>query len=642
MGQIRTLEFAEGTSVAAPTDFGAASGSGSGETNLILNPNGASALDATATNAIGDWVDISSGTTASIATVAGEIPLYSFQETAIKILNEGSGTGYTRVRFEVPTAFRNRKLKLSWEQVVSSSPAYASGDYKVDIYNYSDNYLAGETRLSLSTDASAVTSIPAMAGKFTTTFDADSRQYYEARFVRVAGSASSFISLNEVLVGAGTQPQGAVVGEWTDYTPTATGWTKATTNTERASWRRVGSSMEIIYFYRHTSNVGAASSAGVYEWSLPSGYTVDTSVIGASASLARSEVLGTAFASDGTNTTGYPRAYTSTTIALETGSDTVATQFVGSGNKIATSATLNYSFTAVVPIAEWAGSGTVNLAQNDVEYASVGGTWDAASTTTVYGPAGSAIGGALTAARAKTITWASAHQVGHHYEVELSDDGLSWLPASGAVIAGNAVYNVTSSVGTLSTGSGVYMDHNSSTTSRVYFARYQVIANDDTPVTDWTTGFWRVKRYMGGAAVGFGLASTISAGLVNPYTEGSGVVYSGSYTPTLTNTTNIAASASGVVYYLRVGKMVQVYGTVDIDPTAAAPTVSALGISLPIASAFTSLRDASGTAVGQTGSVTYQAGIISADAANDRVTLSFNATDTANRTWTFSFMYQII
>jgi hypothetical protein len=43
-----------------------------------------------------------------------------------------------------------------------------------------------------------------------------------------------------------------------------------------------------------------------------------------------------------------------------------------------------------IPIAEWAGSGTVNLAQNDVEYAYNNSTSTTSDTTSfAYGPAGS-------------------------------------------------------------------------------------------------------------------------------------------------------------------------------------------------------------------------------------------------------------
>lgn len=114
----------------------------------------------------------------------------------------------------------------------------------------------------------------------------------------------------------------------------------------------------------------------------------------------------------------------------------------------------------------------------------------------------------------------------------------------------------------------------------------------------------------------------------------------GTYTPTLTNTTNIDSSAViGPFPYMRVGNFVSVSGSVTIDPTAAAPTATALGISLPIASNFAAASDGSGVGSAQ---ATNTTGSITADVANDRMTLSFQATGTASTGWRVMFMYQIL
>lgn len=57
---------------------------------------------------------------------------------------------------------------------------------------------------------------------------------------------------------------------------------------------------------------------------------------------------------------------------------------------------------------------------------------------------------------------------------------------------------------------------------------------------------------------------------------------SGSYTPTLTNTTNISSSTANLFTYVRVGDVVMVHGRPSVQPTAASGTVSELRISLPI------------------------------------------------------------
>jgi hypothetical protein len=110
------------------------------------------------------------------------------------------------------------------------------------------------------------------------------------------------------------------------------------------------------------------------------------------------------------------------------------------------------------------------------------------------------------------------------------------------------------------------------------------------------------------------------------------------YTPTLDNTTNVAASSVlGPFTYSKSGSVVTVAGAVSIDPTTTGNTV--LGISLPIASNFADAFNASGvgTSVGSNA-----LGNIASDATNDRVTVTFTAVDTASRNWRLVFMYPII
>jgi hypothetical protein len=172
-------------------------------------------------------------------------------------------------------------------------------------------------------------------------------------------------------------------------------------------------------------------------------------------------------------------------------------------------------FTAKIPIAEWTGSGTINVAQNDVEYAAVAGTWDANDSTTVYGPGGAIMGGALTTTRIKTVTFQTTIRATDEISLEYSENQSVWYPAANAVISNAAVQNMMSAAGSLSGGSGAYIDSSGATSVRVYFARYQNIANDDAPAVDWpSTSYWRVKKKAAGAAVGFGEVTQTHSGLV--------------------------------------------------------------------------------------------------------------------------------
>jgi hypothetical protein len=114
----------------------------------------------------------------------------------------------------------------------------------------------------------------------------------------------------------------------------------------------------------------------------------------------------------------------------------------------------------------------------------------------------------------------------------------------------------------------------------------------------------------------------------------------GTYTPTLTNTTNLDGSTAYSCQYLRVGDVVTVSGRVDANPTAAGAT--ALGISLPIASNFTLAGVSECAGVAFAASVAGQGANISADVTNDRANMQWVAVDTANRDMIFTFTYRVV
>jgi hypothetical protein len=118
-----------------------------------------------------------------------------------------------------------------------------------------------------------------------------------------------------------------------------------------------------------------------------------------------------------------------------------------------------------------------------------------------------------------------------------------------------------------------------------------------------------------------------------------GNVFSGTYTPTLTNTTNIAASTANICQYMRVGNVVTVSGTVVIDPTATGRIV--LGLSLPIASALTLATQCGGT-FASAGTTTVNVGSVTGDATNDRATFDGVVADAASRTYAFTFTYRVL
>lgn len=113
---------------------------------------------------------------------------------------------------------------------------------------------------------------------------------------------------------------------------------------------------------------------------------------------------------------------------------------------------------------------------------------------------------------------------------------------------------------------------------------------------------------------------------------------SGTYTPTLTIVANLDTVTAFTCQYSRVGSFVMVTGKLEANPTAAG--VVQVGISLPIASAFTAVEQCGGSASAP--AVAGQCAGIIADPTNDRAEMIWTTVDTSNRTMVFIFGYQIL
>lgn len=111
----------------------------------------------------------------------------------------------------------------------------------------------------------------------------------------------------------------------------------------------------------------------------------------------------------------------------------------------------------------------------------------------------------------------------------------------------------------------------------------------------------------------------------------------GIHTPTLTNTTNVASSTPLSAQYLRVGNTVTVSGTLTVQATAAASTLTTLGVSLPVASDLANANELGGSGALLTAPV-----LISGDATNNRATFQWNSLSTSAVTLSYHFSYRVI
>lgn len=115
-------------------------------------------------------------------------------------------------------------------------------------------------------------------------------------------------------------------------------------------------------------------------------------------------------------------------------------------------------------------------------------------------------------------------------------------------------------------------------------------------------------------------------------------IRSGSYTPTLTNTTNVSASTAYICHWSRIGNHVTVTGQLDIDPTIAA-TSSRIDLSIPVPSAFWSDKQCGGTASGF--GIAGMVGGFIANTSTGTAQLRWISSDVTNQTWSFCFGYDV-
>lgn len=107
------------------------------------------------------------------------------------------------------------------------------------------------------------------------------------------------------------------------------------------------------------------------------------------------------------------------------------------------------------------------------------------------------------------------------------------------------------------------------------------------------------------------------------------------WTPSLTNTTNISSSVAHPCQYIRIGNRVICFGVVEINPTGAGACV--LKMTLPIASNFVNTEDADGNFT----SPNLTPGSIIPDGTLDKFDFRFTAAGAGNVFWRFVAGYVI-
>jgi hypothetical protein len=481
----------------------------------------------TGANSASGWLNSSTGTLVTTETSQALLPAGSTQTTGLKFLRS-VGTDYSYKRFTLDPSDYGKKLGI----VKELSYAGAAGDYTVRVFsNTASNYAGTSTELTVAPS----TSLPSGTGQYQMDFDSSgsTAPYLEVRVYGNAGTTALYV--NNFLVGPGVRGSQPAIGPWTSYTPTYTNF--GTVTTQVAEYRRVGDSMEIRG--RFTMGTGVGSNALI---GLPAGTTI--------ASRASNTPFGTLVSDTAANNSPYTLF----------GGDVGFTTGLGVGRLQAALTALpgsafvnssNLGFECIVPIAEWAGSGTLNSgAGAQVQAVSNSGTWNVDNTTSFQ--SGSAlITGATTAPRQMRVRFPTPVQNISDLVVEFSTDNQVFIPVGGML-----GYQAITSQSSIDYGAGLIRVAGSLTDFDVYFGRYRY-ANGATYASagaDWSAGvYWRVRNANPSSPVGFGLATATASGLVSYEDSGSFTVFlkSGATAGATTST-----GVSGTAYYSRVGKQV--------------------------------------------------------------------------------------
>jgi hypothetical protein len=258
---------------------------------------------------------------------------------------QGQGVSYD---FTIDSKDQAKVLQISFSYLVNSG-TFAAG--------------------SSSTNSDVTVWIYSISDTFNATFQTASNSTSYRLIFHVASTSASAYSLkiDNISVSPSTYVYGTPVTDWQNYPLTIGAVTLAPTlgtNTSAARWRRVGDSMEIQYYLAQT--VAGSNGTGAYLFPLPSGFSIDTNkvTVTTNATGGSGHIVGhgnvSTTNSNNTNTavTATVVAYNSTNLSLIAMTGTVGQESqVGSGGfGVGSFSTLNYGFTARVPIQGWSSS----------------------------------------------------------------------------------------------------------------------------------------------------------------------------------------------------------------------------------------------------------------------------------------------
>ncbi len=280
---------------------------------------------------------------------------------------------------------------------------------------------------------------------------------------------SSAINLSTVGNIAGFQGT-----DWAQFTMTVTGTSsnpsKGTIVTDAAYWRRVGSCMEIVYTFEQSS--GGTAGSGTYLYSLPSGYSINTSLVKVTTSAQglNGTRLGSGCMGNTTsNSSNFYEAldvyaYDSTRLRLTIHNNALNQAFDVSNTTFSyTNTPLYITFRAVVPISGWSVAGSPLSIKSYVLVQGYGGYGSSSTATLRFTSTNASAGSDITYADSATlggkftINTAGLYEIYLHAKSVSGGDGIGFAvndtvptvpPNNASANYGNGLRGVTVATGT--------------------------------------------------------------------------------------------------------------------------------------------------------------------------------------------------
>ena len=346
---------------------------------------------------------------------------------------------------------------------------------------------------------------------------------------------------------------------------------------------------------------------------------------------------------DVVNVTGSIASQNSNSVSITGGSITGITDLAvadgGTGSSTASGARTNLGLgTLATQDGTFSGtsSGTNTGDQNIFQTIAVAGQSNVVADTTTDTltlVAGSGIT-LTTNATSDSITIAATSGGGGTVTSVAVSGGTTGLTTSGGPITTSGTITIAGTLGAANGGTGAttltgYVKGNGTSA----FTASSTIPN--TAITGLGT---MSTQNANNVAITGGYLQTSSTNVTSPAST-DGNIFSGTYTPTLTNTTNIASSTAFRCQYMRVGNVVTVSGRVTIDPTASG-TLTELSMTLPVDATFADQEELGGVFAGS-GSGTGNCGNIRAETSTENALFQFIPDSGASRTYFFTLTYRI-